>query len=190
MEDRVLILAPKRADRIRMESSLADVWTRDLLPYPGMSSNRGEHLIRSSASSMMRKLSRASRTGSLKKRSGSHTGFDFDGIPSYHSESSMANDPHDRPSAYFQSYRRYLARIYDESLQSSSSLGSPPKTTPTKGFEVCRKKADESSPSSEANVKTEGNGALDPSPSQRADKKGSNLKMKAKSSDAIRSWLG
>ncbi len=69
--NRAVILAPKRVDRLRMEYGLADVWTKDLLPYPGMSTNRGEHLIRTSASSMMRKLSRASKTGSFKKRSAS-----------------------------------------------------------------------------------------------------------------------
>lgn len=70
--NRVLILAPKRADRIRMEHALTDVWTRDLLPYPGMSSNRGEHLIRTSANSVMRKLSRASLATTFTKRSTSN----------------------------------------------------------------------------------------------------------------------
>lgn len=73
--NRAVILAPKRVDRLRMEYGLVDVWTKDILPYPGMSTNRGEHLIRTSASSMMRKLSRASKTGSFKKRSGSCTSF-------------------------------------------------------------------------------------------------------------------
>lgn len=69
--NRAIILAPRRVERLRMEYGLTDVWTKDLLPYPGMSNNRGEHIIRTSASSMMRKLSRASKTGSFKKRSGS-----------------------------------------------------------------------------------------------------------------------
>ncbi len=67
--NRIPVLAPKRADRLRMECALADVWTRDLLPFPGMSANRGEHLIRTSASSVMRKLSRASLTSNFTKRS-------------------------------------------------------------------------------------------------------------------------
>ena len=70
--NRVLILAPKRADRIRMEYALTDVWTRNLLPYPGMSPNRGEHLIRTSANSVMRKLSRASLSTTFTKRSASN----------------------------------------------------------------------------------------------------------------------
>ena len=70
--NRVPILAPKRTDRLRMECNLMDVWTRDLLPYPGMGSNRGEHLIRTSASSMMRKLSRASKHNTFTKRSTSY----------------------------------------------------------------------------------------------------------------------
>ena len=67
--NRIPILAPKRADRLRMECALADVWTRDLLPFPGMSVNRGEHLIRNSANSVMRKLSRASLPSNFTKRS-------------------------------------------------------------------------------------------------------------------------
>ena len=67
--NRIPILAPKRADRLRMECALAAVWTRDLLPFPGMSANRGEHLIRSSANSVMRKLSKASLTSNFTKRS-------------------------------------------------------------------------------------------------------------------------
>lgn len=70
--NRVLILSPKRAERLRMEHALTEVWTRDLLPYPGMSPNRGEHLIRTSASSMMRKLSRATMANSFIKRSTSN----------------------------------------------------------------------------------------------------------------------
>lgn len=54
---RIPILAPKRVDRIRMEHALAHVWTGDSLPFPGMS---GRRFIRTSASSMMRKLSKTS----------------------------------------------------------------------------------------------------------------------------------
>ncbi|OJD20509.1 hypothetical protein ACJ73_08157 [Blastomyces percursus] len=52
-----VVLAPKRQDRIRMEKSLYDVWTCDVLPYPGMPAWRGERLIRSSAESFIRRLS-------------------------------------------------------------------------------------------------------------------------------------
>lgn len=71
--NRIPVLAPRRVDRIRMEHDLAKVWTKDLLPYPGMSGNRGEHLFRASASSMMRKLSRASIATGFTKRSASFT---------------------------------------------------------------------------------------------------------------------
>ncbi|KAK4105862.1 Dbl homology domain-containing protein [Parathielavia hyrcaniae] len=55
---RIPVLAPARAERARLESLLADVWTRDALPYPGMTAarSRSEQL----ASSMMRKLSAVS----------------------------------------------------------------------------------------------------------------------------------
>jgi len=70
--NRTPILAPPRADRIRLEALLADVWTRDMLPYPGMTGRaRSEHLVRTSATSMMRKLSVASITSNFAKRSGS-----------------------------------------------------------------------------------------------------------------------
>ena len=66
---RVPILAPKRSDRTRLEHALSTVWTREYLPYPGMGINRGEQLIRSSANSVIRKLSKTSISSSLSKRS-------------------------------------------------------------------------------------------------------------------------
>lgn len=70
--NRIPVLAPSRAERIRLEALLADVWTRDILPYPGMTGRaRGEHLVRASASSIMRKLSAASIASNFTKRSGS-----------------------------------------------------------------------------------------------------------------------
>ena len=72
---RVPILAPKRSDRSRMESSLADVWSRDRLPFPGMSSHKADHPLRASASSMMRRLSRASISSTFSKRSVSTASF-------------------------------------------------------------------------------------------------------------------
>ncbi|KAH0542149.1 hypothetical protein FGG08_003449 [Glutinoglossum americanum] len=70
--NRIQIVSPKRSERVRLESALADVWTRDMIPYPGMSTKRGDHTIRASASSMIRKLSIASITGSFGKRSASY----------------------------------------------------------------------------------------------------------------------
>jgi len=70
--NRIPVLAPPRADRIRLEALLADVWIREILPYPGMAGRaRSEHLVRTSASSMMRKLSVASIASNFTKRSGS-----------------------------------------------------------------------------------------------------------------------
>ena len=68
--NRIPILAPSRADRTRLEALLSDVWTRDVIPYPGMTGRaRSEHLVRASASSMMRKLSVASIASNFTKRS-------------------------------------------------------------------------------------------------------------------------
>lgn len=67
---RLPVLTPSRGDRARLEALLSDVWSREVLPFPGMAGrSRSEHLVR--ASSVMRKLSVASLTGSFSKRSGS-----------------------------------------------------------------------------------------------------------------------
>lgn len=69
-ESRVTVLSPSRSDRSRLEAILSDVWTREALPFPGMTvRSRSEHLVRSSASSVMRKLSVASIASSFTKRS-------------------------------------------------------------------------------------------------------------------------
>lgn len=58
---KIPILAPGRADRQRTEHAMANVWTRDRLPYPGMAGHRRGSLI-TSATNVMRRLSRASTT--------------------------------------------------------------------------------------------------------------------------------
>ncbi|KFY35777.1 hypothetical protein V494_05620 [Pseudogymnoascus sp. VKM F-4513 (FW-928)] len=69
--NRIPVLAPSRAERVRLERLLSDVWTKQIIPYPGMTGRaRSEHIVRSSASSMMRKLSVASITSNFTKRSG------------------------------------------------------------------------------------------------------------------------
>ena len=66
-------LSPRRIERIRLERSLSSVWTKELLPYPGMATRRPEHPIRASAQSVMRKLSMASLASNFSKRSASYT---------------------------------------------------------------------------------------------------------------------
>lgn len=73
MTRRVTVLAPRRWERVRLEQSLADVWTRDTLPYPGMSLTRGGSIIRASAGTLVRKLSFASIHTPFAKRSPSST---------------------------------------------------------------------------------------------------------------------
>lgn len=69
---RVTVLAPARADRARVEALLADVWSRETLPFPGMTTRaRNERLIRTSAHSMIRKLSATSIASTFTKRSAS-----------------------------------------------------------------------------------------------------------------------
>lgn len=70
--NRILVVASSRGDRVRLENLMSDVWTRDILPFPGMTGrSRGEHLVRTSASSMIRKLSVASIASNFTKRSAS-----------------------------------------------------------------------------------------------------------------------
>jgi len=69
--NRIVVLSPKRSERIRLESTLADVWTKDKLPYPGMSGSRGGQIIRASAGSLVRKLSLASIHAPFSRRSAS-----------------------------------------------------------------------------------------------------------------------
>lgn len=69
----VQTLAPRRADRVRLEALLSDVWSKHLLPYPGMTVRRSEQ-IRGSAGNVIRKFSIASITSNFSsKRSGSYT---------------------------------------------------------------------------------------------------------------------
>lgn len=71
--NRLIVLAPKRSERARLETMLTDVWTKDKLPYPGMTASRGGHIIRASAGSLVRKLSLASMHGPFSRRSASLT---------------------------------------------------------------------------------------------------------------------
>jgi len=73
----VQTLAPRRSERIKLEASLADVWTRHVLPYPAIGSRRTENPIRASANSVMRKLSMASITSNFSKRSLSYSTLSF-----------------------------------------------------------------------------------------------------------------
>ena len=69
----VQTLAPRRTERHRLETFLADVWTKELLPYPGMV--RRSDPIRASANHVIRKFSMASITSnfSSSKRTASYT---------------------------------------------------------------------------------------------------------------------
>ena len=69
--NRIVVLSPKKSERARLESTLADVWTKDKLPYPGMSGSRGGQIIRASAGSLARKLSLASIHAPFSRRGGS-----------------------------------------------------------------------------------------------------------------------
>ncbi|KAH8889580.1 Dbl homology domain-containing protein [Thozetella sp. PMI_491] len=71
---KIPVLAPPHSARARIEASLSDVWTRDVLPFPGITTrSRSEKIVRASASSMMRKLSVATITTSFARRSASAT---------------------------------------------------------------------------------------------------------------------
>ena len=65
---RTPVLSPRRIDRVRVEQEATKVWTKDLIPYPGMSTAAK----RVSATSVIRKFSKTNITSSFSKRSVSH----------------------------------------------------------------------------------------------------------------------
>ncbi|KAG6010645.1 hypothetical protein E4U21_005143 [Claviceps maximensis] len=66
---RVSILSPPKMERARLETLLADVWSREILPFPGIPTRvRNEKFVRTSASTVMRKLSVMSIANSLARR--------------------------------------------------------------------------------------------------------------------------
>ncbi|OAA64464.1 RSP protein [Niveomyces insectorum RCEF 264] len=72
---RIPVLAPRREDRARLETLTADVWTQDILPFPGMTIHpRGGRLVRSPASSAIRKMSVANLSSTFGRRPPSRTG--------------------------------------------------------------------------------------------------------------------
>jgi hypothetical protein len=74
--NRITVLAPPRSDRTRLESLVSDVWSREILPFPGMTTRvRSEHIVRASASSVIRKLSAASIASNFTRRSTSMVSF-------------------------------------------------------------------------------------------------------------------
>ncbi|WEW61555.1 hypothetical protein PRK78_007045 [Emydomyces testavorans] len=50
---REVILTPKRQKRFKLERRLVDIWTRDIIPYPGMALGIGESLMRTSTDVLM-----------------------------------------------------------------------------------------------------------------------------------------
>ena len=66
-------LAPRRAERIRLETAPSEVWAKDILPFPGMTPRRAKDPIRASANSVMRKLSMVSIASNFSKRSPSYS---------------------------------------------------------------------------------------------------------------------
>lgn len=91
-------LAPRRADRARLEAMLSDVWSKELLPFPGMI--RRSDPIRAGANHVIRKFSMASITSfSSSKRT-----------PSYTSIASSRNE--NMPSGATRAVRRDSRAIY------------------------------------------------------------------------------
>ena len=67
--DHIPTLAPRRTERVRLENALEEVWTKDVLPFPGMPNKKVENQIRASANSVMRKLSMASIASNFSRHS-------------------------------------------------------------------------------------------------------------------------
>ncbi|KAJ9236300.1 hypothetical protein DTO166G5_4062 [Paecilomyces variotii] len=51
------MLNPRRRDRVRLERFISDLYTRDVLPFPGMILKRADYLLLASPGSLMRRLS-------------------------------------------------------------------------------------------------------------------------------------
>jgi hypothetical protein len=94
-------LVPRRTERSKLEGTISDVWTKNLLPYPGMGGRRGENPIRASANSVMRKLSMASIASNFSKRSLSYSTLSFqrtdEGYASSTGKSTRTVRPHKAP---------------------------------------------------------------------------------------------
>lgn len=67
------VLSPKRNDRARLETALYDIWTKELLPYPGLPYRRSESAMRVLPHAVMRKISMGSITSTFSKRSASYS---------------------------------------------------------------------------------------------------------------------
>lgn len=73
--DSMVVLAPERVERIRLEKIMADIWTREGLPYPAMASTRSAQILRSSANSVIRKLSKTSSASRTSVQTTGTSGF-------------------------------------------------------------------------------------------------------------------
>ena len=89
--DHIPTLAPRRAERVRLENALEEVWTKDVLPFPGMPNKKVENQIRASANSVMRKLSMASIASNFSRHSPS-----FSSTSNTRSEDSYGSRAHRR----------------------------------------------------------------------------------------------
>lgn len=69
------VLAPERAERAKIEFMMMEVWTREKLTYPAMAVGRSSQLLRHSASTMIRKLSRTSLASRSSTRTTSRASF-------------------------------------------------------------------------------------------------------------------
>ncbi|KAK0618376.1 hypothetical protein B0T17DRAFT_496382 [Bombardia bombarda] len=116
---RIPVLAPSRGERARLEAILADVWTRDILPFPGITArSRSEHLVRTSASSVIRKLSVVSIAGSFTKRSASLASLQQKGV----AENEDTNTMTPVTSGSENSCKSLLSVIPDETERPSTSV--------------------------------------------------------------------
>lgn len=73
---RIPVLSPPRGERAQLESLIADVWTRDVILCTGLAARpKLGHHRRPSASSIMRRMSVVSLTGTFSRKSASTTSF-------------------------------------------------------------------------------------------------------------------
>jgi hypothetical protein len=65
----IQVLCPRRTERVQLETAMNDIYTKDVLPFPGMKGS--DNPFRASAHSVMRKLSMVSISSTFSRRSAS-----------------------------------------------------------------------------------------------------------------------
>ena len=172
-------MGPERAERTRSESRMEGVWTKDVLPFPGITSQRSSNFIRASKNTVFRKLSKASTNTQSSMQTISQQSID-DPFVETRAESRSSANKEESTTATPASATRSRAQ--------TASIPFMPEDLPmrkaTRGVTFTRTRY---RGMSDATVKAEKDGAVEMEWTQK-DSKPQKL-LKAFSSDGIKTWL-